>query len=145
MSATAKPETSDYEVGYRRPPKQHQFTRGVSGNPSGRAKGSQNFETAFRVALNEKVTISIEGERKVVPRFELIAAQLATKAASGVFSFLKLGIEHWRDLDRKAELAALVNAEDPDRLANDNEIMKAHNLRVVVSNSAVQAEKPASA
>src|ERR1700721_384432 len=36
------PESSDYEVGYGRPPKASQFPAGRSGNPKGRPKGARN-------------------------------------------------------------------------------------------------------
>ena len=29
---------SDYEIGYSKPPKQHRFKKGVSGNPAGAPK-----------------------------------------------------------------------------------------------------------
>jgi len=31
-------KSSDYEIGYKKPPKQHQFPKGQSGNPKGRRK-----------------------------------------------------------------------------------------------------------
>ena len=34
-------DSSDYEVGYGKPPKDGQFKKGVSGNPSGRPKSQQ--------------------------------------------------------------------------------------------------------
>ena len=36
------PESSNYEVGYGRPPKASQFPAGRSGNPKGRPKGARN-------------------------------------------------------------------------------------------------------
>jgi hypothetical protein len=35
-----------YEVGYCKPPRAHQWKRGQSGNPKGRARGSRNFDYA---------------------------------------------------------------------------------------------------
>jgi hypothetical protein len=32
---SSKSDSAAYEVGYRRPPKQHQFQKGRSGNPTG--------------------------------------------------------------------------------------------------------------
>ena len=140
MSATATSSPSDYVVGYGRPPKEHQFAKGQSGNPAGRAKGSQNFDTALRKALNERVVATIDGQRMEIPKYQAIASQLVNQAASGVFSALKFGIEMWRDLDHRDAQAAAMQRDDPDRLANDNAILMAHNFRVVVANKSKTAE-----
>lgn len=44
-------------VGYGCPPVQSQFKPGQSGNPSGRAKGSQNLKTLFNKVLNEEISL----------------------------------------------------------------------------------------
>ena len=36
------PSVTNYEVGYAKPPKQHRFKPGQSGNPAGRPRGSRN-------------------------------------------------------------------------------------------------------
>ena len=73
----------DGEVGYGKPPKATRFTKGQSGNPRGRPKGTRNVMTAFRAALSEQVVISEHGKRRTVSKLEATAMQLANKAASG--------------------------------------------------------------
>jgi hypothetical protein len=51
-------------VGYKCPPRDHQFRPGKSGNPSGRPKGARNFKSDLREELSELVTIR-EGKRDV--------------------------------------------------------------------------------
>jgi len=35
--------SNDYEVGYKKPPKQGRFKKGQSGNPRGRPSGTKNL------------------------------------------------------------------------------------------------------
>ncbi len=65
-SAGAKP----YEVGYGRPPKDTQFKKGVSGNPSGKPKRKTTppkSSAELRLELaNELVPATIDGKRKLI-------------------------------------------------------------------------------
>jgi hypothetical protein len=45
---------SKHEIGYKHPPKRTQFRPGISGNPSGRPKGSRNVAAVVRRTLEEK-------------------------------------------------------------------------------------------
>lgn len=48
----------NYRVGYGRPPTEHQFRPGQSGNPAGRPKGARSFKSDLRDELSELVSIS---------------------------------------------------------------------------------------
>ena len=51
--------TNDYDVGYKKPPKQGQFKLGQSGNPKGRPKGLQNLSTDLQEELELPVLLEI--------------------------------------------------------------------------------------
>ncbi len=61
-----KSDEDDGRVGYKRPPKAHQFKKGRSGNPRGRRKGSKSFETLVREALAQRVQVKADGKLKTV-------------------------------------------------------------------------------
>lgn len=72
-----------YKVGYRQPPLHTRFKPGVSGNPSGRRKGSQNLKTLFHKILNEEVALRDgEGARKIT-KAEAIMRSLIVGALKG--------------------------------------------------------------
>jgi hypothetical protein len=59
--------SEEYEadaVGYKRPPREHQFRSGQSGNPSGRPKGARNFRSELREELSEVITVH-DGDREI--------------------------------------------------------------------------------
>jgi hypothetical protein len=56
--------TTNYDVGYGKPPKKCQFKRGQSGNPSGRPKGALNFHAELLEELAELTTVQ-EADRDV--------------------------------------------------------------------------------
>jgi hypothetical protein len=70
-------------VGYRRPPKQHQFKKGQSGNPKGRPKGTKDLKTDLENELNETLEINEGGKvRRISKQRALIKSQVA-KAIKG--------------------------------------------------------------
>lgn len=73
----------DYEVGYGRPPRHTQFKRGRSGNPRGRPKGHQNIKTVLETLLNQKVTVTENGQAKRMTKRELMFAGAINRAAKG--------------------------------------------------------------
>jgi hypothetical protein len=82
---TPRPSTSaSYRVGYGKPPRQHQFRRGHSGNPKGRPKGVKNTLTLLREILDRQVEMRTGGGvvRKVSVR-EAMLARFAESALKG--------------------------------------------------------------
>src|SRR5690242_11932021 len=78
-----KKSSGDYLVGYRKPPRQTRFTKGRSGNPAGRPKGTPNFTTALERALSEQVVVTEGGQRHTISKLEAAVKQLVNKAAQG--------------------------------------------------------------
>lgn len=73
----------DYKTGYGKPPKRTQFQKGVSGNPKGRPKGSQNLATLFRKITYEKVRVNGPRGPRWMTKLEAGITQLVNRAATG--------------------------------------------------------------
>src|ERR1700720_2597106 len=78
--------SEEYEagaVGYKHPPREHQFRRGQSGNPSGRPKGARNFRSELREELSEFITVR-DGEREIqVSKQRALIKSLVAAAIEG--------------------------------------------------------------
>ena len=72
-----------YEVGRGKPPKHAQFKKGQSGNPSGRPKGALNRASLIAQVLAEKVTVTENGRRRTITKFEAAVKQAVHRAISG--------------------------------------------------------------
>jgi hypothetical protein len=79
-----------YDVGYGRPPEGRRFSKGESGNPKGRPRGSKNMATLLDKELSERVPANENGKRKTITMRKAITKQTVRKAASGNEKFIKL-------------------------------------------------------
>lgn len=72
-----------YEIGYRRPPKAGQFTKGKSGNSKGRPKGSRNFISLLEKELSQSVVVNENGKRKTITRLQAMVKKMVSGALQG--------------------------------------------------------------
>ncbi len=87
------------KVGYKKPPKKHQFKKGKSGNPKGRPPGPSKVryeehlrESVFKI-FDRKLNLKIDGESCRMTAREAMYNQIAMKGAQGDHKFAKLGHE----------------------------------------------------
>jgi len=74
---------ADYKVGYRHPPLHSRFQPGVSGNPSGRPKGTPNLKTIFEQILKEQISLREGSVTKKITKAEAVVRSLVISAMKG--------------------------------------------------------------
>jgi hypothetical protein len=111
--------TSDYPVGYGKPPTHTQFKPGQSGNPTGRPKGLKNLSTDLEEELEQKVIANEGGKKTEITKQRAIIKAMIAKAHTGntaaakVLIDLILGIEHAK---AQQQVADALSPEDLDIL-----------------------------
>ena len=88
----------DTPVGYRNPPRQHQFKKGRSGNRRGRRKGTQNLIGLFKKIVRERVRVRIGDNVRAMTRGEYVlranyiaALKKNQKAMNNMFTMAEEG------------------------------------------------------
>ena len=104
----------EYPIGKGKPPKEHQFQPGQSGNPNGRPKGSKNVHQVLSKILNEQVTVTDAGKKMVVEKLEAAMRALVNKSFEGRPQSLKLLIEVMKDGDDAIQQPAEDQFSDDD-------------------------------
>src|SRR5713226_9946626 len=97
------PHETDYEVGYKKPPKHSQFKKGQSGNPRGRPRGSKTFNTRLREAADEKVLIIENGKRRKVALDEVAIKRFVRQCAQGDYRSTRDLFGYLQEDDRRRE------------------------------------------
>ncbi|MCC6786759.1 MAG: hypothetical protein IT547_02890 [Hyphomonadaceae bacterium] len=75
--------SSDEQVGYGRPPAAHRFRPGLSGNPSGRQRGSRNLRTDLSEELSEMITVQEAGQMSRLTKQRALVKRLCAQSLSG--------------------------------------------------------------
>jgi hypothetical protein len=112
-------------VGYKRPPKAHQFRKGRSGNPRGRRKGSKNFETLVREALAKRIQIRSDGKLMTVSVGE---AQLMRTLRDAIGGSRRAADQGLRMMERYGLYEDNEDAEADLSLLEDNELRELDRL-----------------
>lgn len=94
-------------VGYKNPPKQHQFRPGKSGNPSGRPKKIKSIAEEVLEALGEMTRILRDGHQIQATKAAAIASKLIDRAIDG-------------DMRATNSILSLSNESNRDQVAGDN-------------------------
>lgn len=83
MSRRKPPPGKRADVGYGRPPREHRFKPGQSGNKDGRRKGSKNEASIINELLNRKIDIRENGRVRKISVLEGILTRFADDALKG--------------------------------------------------------------
>src|SRR5690348_4177241 len=75
---------AEYETGYKKPPREHQFKKGNRANPKGRgSKKSYREGDIMKDLLNAKIEITDQGIRRRASRIELTIRAYGAAALKG--------------------------------------------------------------
>lgn len=125
--------SSNYEVGYAKPPKDTRFKPGQSGNPKGRPKGSKNLATIVREAAAEKVMVTERGRQRAMSKVELCISQLMNRAAKGELPATKVALGLLRDSEAMLETEEPVQVSEHTQAINE---LVAQRIRLMQNTSA---------
>ena len=70
-------------MGYGKPPRNTQFKKGSSGNPSGRPRDAKSAATILRKALSEEVIATVNGRKRKMSKYEALITRLVNKGVEG--------------------------------------------------------------
>jgi hypothetical protein len=115
-----------YTVGNKKPPVEHQFKKGQSGNPRGRPKGrGKDLTNLVMKEFYKPVVVNIGGKTVKKSQAEIFAQQTVknaiTKGGAATKLLLKFVEEHEAREDRREELKAKKEAEGSIEIDWDEE------------------------
>ena len=126
-----KKKTSDiYEVGYGKPPKNTQFQKGISGNPTGRPKKAPDFYAELIREANSLITINHNGRPIRITKSNGIAKQLTNKAVTGNIPALRIYLPHYMQAREIAALSIAQQSKDLERYNDINSLTDEELMRI---------------
>lgn len=114
-------QARNYEIGYGKPPRQHQFKKGTSGNPKGRRKGARNEATILRELMEQKVEVRQSGKTRKFIVLEALLRKLVDDAFKNNHNAMKLVLDRYRSIAaaHEAEQVGLITDDMTAQEASD--------------------------
>lgn len=78
-----KRKGGNYPVGKGKPPRHSQWQKGTSGNPGGKKKGTINLKTSLENALSHLITLTMDGQSKMIPACDALAMRYVNSGLNG--------------------------------------------------------------
>ena len=91
------------EIGYCKPPKRHQFKKGVSGNPAGRKKGKKSLAADLQKILDQKITIQVNGVNMRLSKQQAFLQRLVNDSLAGKTSSARLLVDLQKFMAEQAD------------------------------------------
>lgn len=134
------PSNNDYEVGYGKPPQATRFRKGVSGNPTGRPKGSRSIASILAKLGRERVKVTTNGKTRSMTKLEVVFTQLNNQAASGNLKAIRELLSAHRLFAEPQQIDEITPAAMQER---DDAVLKnlAKRVRAVETDSSEQGEE----
>jgi hypothetical protein len=132
MSEPDGGDSHRYEVGYRRPPTEHRFQKGKSGNPTGKSKLKarkkiivDDIMSVFLRESRKPVVIVENGKSITLTMNEAIMRRLVHSAAKGELAALKQYVILKREADIRTSEMAMPEADEMQEMSSI-ELMNAY-------------------
>jgi hypothetical protein len=127
-SDKSNPQSKDDDVGYGKPPREHRFKPGQSGNPKGRPKGAKSEATILNELLRRKIAVREDGRSRKITVLEAILLRFTEDSLKGNTKSAQFLLNRHNALTTN-------EPQRPELSEDDNEILAAFAERILVQKS----------
>lgn len=117
--AKAPTPTPPRTIGYGRPPTQHQFQPGRSGNPKGRPRGAKSSTTIIRELMLRKIEVREHGKTRKVTVFEAVLLRTFENALKGDPKTVGFVLKLYNEINGTEPTAAIALPEHDQKILEE--------------------------